>query len=66
MTNKCFNSSQMYNLQQRIETNRIGASMIATLSSLLKISITAISFYGRNDTPTFCHLMEFIPNSVRP
>ena len=47
-------------LQQRIKINRIMASM-ATLS----IS-TAISFYWRNDTPTFCYLTEFIPKSVRP
>ena len=46
--------------------------MIATLSFLLKISITAISFYWRNDTPTFCHLTEctspnqFVPEIVSP
>ena len=34
-------------------------------SCLLKISITAISFYWCNGTPTFnCHLMEFIHKSV--
>ena len=27
----------------------------------LKISITAIWFYWHNDTPTFCHLAEIIP-----
>ena len=34
--------------------------MIATLSFLLKISKPAISFYWRDDTPTFCHLTTFL------
>ena len=28
--------------------------------------MTAMSFYWRNDTPTFCHLTEFLPEIVRP
>ena len=35
---------------------RIRASAIATFSFLLKISITAVLFYWRKDTPNFCHL----------
>ena len=31
---------------------------------LMKMSITAISFYWRKDKPNFCHLTEFIPKSV--
>ena len=53
------------NTEQRIKINRLRASMFATLF-LLKIYITAISFYWRNDTPTFCNLTEFIPKLVRP
>ena len=63
MTNKCLDSTQIYNQQQRIKINRIRTSMIATLF-LLKISITAISFYWRNDTTTFCNLTEFIRKSI--
>ena len=36
-----------------MKINRIRASMIATLSFSLKMSITAISYYWRNDTPSF-------------
>ena len=36
-----------------LEKNRIRATMIATLFFSLKIPITAISFYWRNDTPSF-------------
>ena len=36
-----------------MKINRIRASMIATLSFSLKMSITAISFYLRNDTASF-------------
>ena len=32
----------------------------------LKINITTISFYWRNDIPTFCHLTDLIPKSVCP
>ena len=65
-TNKCFDSTQIYNQQQRIQINRIKPSVIATLPFLLKTSITAISLNWRNDTPTFCQLTEFIPTSLRP
>ena len=36
-----------------MKINRIGVSMIATLSVFIEMSITAISFYWRNDTPSF-------------
>ena len=36
-----------------MKINRIRASMIATLSFFIEMSITAISFYWRNDTPSF-------------
>ena len=36
-----------------MKINRIKASMTATLSFSLKMSITTISFYWRNDTPSF-------------
>ena len=36
-----------------MKINRIWTSMITTLLFSLKKSITAISFYWRNDTPTF-------------
>ena len=68
MTNKCFDSTQIYNKQQHMKINSNRASMIETLFFFffsLKISVTAISFYLRNDTPTFCHLTEFIPKSVQ-
>ena len=32
----------------------------------MKISITPILFCWCNDTPTFCHLTEFIPNQFIP
>ena len=48
-----------------MKVNRTRASMIATLSSL-KISITALSFCWRNDTPIFCHLLSSSPNQFVP
>ena len=60
-TNKCFVSIQIYNYQQLINTNRIRASMIATLSFLLKIYIIPVPFYWRNDTPTFLSPDGFHP-----
>ena len=47
---------------------RINVSMIATLSCFsLKISITVLSFYWRNDTPTFCSSPnQFVPEIVSP
>ena len=46
--------------------NRIRTLMIATLSFLLKISIPAISFYWRNDTPTFVTWQSSSPNQFDP
>ena len=43
---------------------RIRASAIATLSFLLKISITAVSFYWRKDTPNFCNLSLLVCHDV--
>ena len=40
--------------------------MIATLSFLLKISVTAISFYWRNDTLTFVTWWSSSPNQFNP
>ena len=40
--------------------------MIATLSLLLKLSITAISFYWRNDTPSFVTCRSSSPNQFVP
>ena len=38
--------------------------MIATLSFFIEnVYVTAISFSRRNDTPTFCQLTEFIPQT---
>ena len=36
MTNKSFDSCQMYNLQQRVKINRTRTSMIATLSFFIE------------------------------
>ena len=56
-TNKSLDSTRMYNYQQLVKINKIRALMIVTLFFFsLKMFITAISFYWRNDTPSFVTL----------
>ena len=67
MTNNCFDCTQIYNLHQllRYEQNQ-GIVDWNAFFFLLKISITSISFYWRNDTPTFVtwSLNQFVPEIV--
>ena len=54
-------------IAQRMKINRIRASMNATLSFFsLKISITPISFYRRNDTPNCVTWQSSSPNQFDP
>ena len=53
MTNKSFDSNQIYTLQQRVKINRIRASMIATLSFFIENVYNRYIVLLFNDTPSF-------------
>ena len=63
-TNKCFDSTQMYDLQQRIKLNRIRASMIVTLSFFIENIYTRYIVLLVQWYTNLCHQTEFILESV--
>ena len=64
-------AEQSWRQRQRMFLRMVGeygprVSMVATLSFLLKIPITAISLYWRNDTPAFVTWRSSSPNQFVP
>ena len=73
VTNKCFDSSIIYNKQRWVDRlNWISSSMIEILFFFSSnICISAIMYYWRNYTHNLCNLTAFIPKQfvselVRP
>ena len=64
MTNECFDSTQIYNWQQRIKIKRIGTSMIATLLFFIENIYNHYILLLTQWYTNLCHLTEFIPRLV--